>query len=56
MLLVVAGAGAALAAMAEADPYHDIGLFIYFAAWIVIGWSALSRTEQRELATAVQPN
>jgi hypothetical protein len=56
MLLVVAGAGAALAAMAEADPYHDIGLFIYFAAWIVLGWSALSRTEQRELATTVQPN
>jgi hypothetical protein len=56
MLLVVAGASVAIAAMAEADPYHDIGLFIYFAAWIVIGWSALSRTEQRELATAVQPN
>jgi hypothetical protein len=35
--VVVAGAGALLALGAGGDPWHDLGLFVFFAAWVALG-------------------
>lgn len=37
-------AAAILALVAGADPYHDIGLFLYFGSWVVLGASVLARS------------
>jgi hypothetical protein len=41
--VLVAGAGAAVALLAEADPWHDLGLFVFDAAWVALGLGLLSR-------------
>jgi hypothetical protein len=40
--VLVAGLGAAVALLAEADPWHDLGLFLFFGAWAVLGLRLLS--------------
>jgi len=35
--VLLAGAGAAVALLAEADPWHDLGLFLFDAAWVALG-------------------
>lgn len=35
--VLVAGAGALLALGATAAPWHDLGLFVFFAGWIALG-------------------
>lgn len=37
-------AAAVLALAAGADPYHDIGLFLYFGSWVALGASLLARS------------
>jgi hypothetical protein len=34
---LVAAAGAVVALTVEADPYHDIGLFVFEGAWVALG-------------------
>jgi hypothetical protein len=34
---LIAAAGAVIALAIEADPYHDIGLFIFEGAWVALG-------------------
>ena len=36
-LLVIAAIGLVLAVSTDADPFHDLGLFAFFAAWLGIG-------------------
>jgi hypothetical protein len=50
-LLVVAGAGALVALMAPADPWHDLGLLAFCLAWSVDGGTRL-RTVHRAPAAA----
>lgn len=40
--VLVAGAGAAAALLAEADPWHDLGLFAFDAAWVALGLGLLT--------------
>lgn len=35
--VLVAGAGAAVALLVEPDPWHDLGLFVFDAAWVAAG-------------------
>jgi hypothetical protein len=35
--VLVAAAGALVALGAAADPWHDLGLFVFFGAWIALG-------------------
>jgi hypothetical protein len=35
--VLVAGAGGAVGLLAEQDPWHDVGLFLCFGAWAVLG-------------------
>jgi hypothetical protein len=42
--VLAAGAGGAVALLAEADPWHDLGLFVFDAAWIVVGLHLVART------------
>jgi hypothetical protein len=45
---LVAGGGGLLAIVAGPDPYHDIGLFIFFSAWVALGLAvAWPRTRLR---------
>jgi hypothetical protein len=37
LLLGVAAIGLLVALLAEADPFHDIGFFVFFGSWIVLG-------------------
>jgi hypothetical protein len=46
-VVLVAGAGAAVALLAEADPWHDLGLFLFDGAWIALGLSLLIRRPAR---------
>ena len=50
--VLVAGAGAAVALLAEADPWHDLGLFVFDAAWVALGMRLLAR---RTPAAAAPP-
>ena len=51
--LLVAGAGALVALGAAEDPWHDLGLFVFFAAWAVLGLRLLRATPDRhELSPA----
>jgi hypothetical protein len=34
---IVAAAGAVVALTIEADPYHDLGLFVFEGAWVALG-------------------
>lgn len=34
---LIAAAGAVIAFAIEADPYHDIGLFVFEGAWVALG-------------------
>lgn len=50
--VAAAGAGAAVALLAEADPWHDLGLFLFDAAWIAVGVRLLAgRPAERNLPT-----
>ena len=40
-------AAAVLAVTAGGDPYHDIGLFLYFGSWVALGASLLARPKGR---------
>ena len=40
--VLVAGAGGLVALGAEADPWHDLGLFLFDAAWVAVGLRLLS--------------
>ena len=50
LMPIVAAAGAVVALTIEADPYHDIGLFIFEAAWVALG-VVLIRLKQSAAAT-----
>lgn len=50
--VLVAGAGAAVALLAEADPWHDLGLFAFDAAWVALGLGLLAH---RSPAAAALP-
>ena len=53
LTLVVAGVGALVALGAAEDPWHDLGLFVFFAAWVVLGLRLLVVARDRqELAPA----
>jgi hypothetical protein len=39
--VLVAGAGAAVALLVEPDPWHDLGLFVFDAAWLALGLAVL---------------
>jgi hypothetical protein len=41
--LLLAGAGAAVALLAEGDPWHDLGLFAFDAGWVALGLGLLAR-------------
>ena len=53
--VLVAGAGAAVALLAEADPWHDLGLFVFFLAWALLGvaWTQRSRRSADRVAAPV---
>lgn len=40
-------AAAILAITTAADPYHDLGLFLYFGSWVVLGGVVLARSSGR---------
>jgi hypothetical protein len=49
--VLVAGAGALVALGAAVDPWHDLGLFVFFAAWAVLGLRLLrAASDRQELA------
>ena len=37
----------ALAISTDADPYHDLGLFLFFGSWVALGGAVLTRNAQR---------
>lgn len=44
----LAGFAAAVVAVAiPADPFHDLGLFLYFGSWVALGGSVLARSAAR---------
>ena len=50
--VLVAGAGALVALGAAVDPWHDLGLFVFLGAWIVLGLRLLVAVPDREHAAA----
>ena len=50
--VLVAGAGALVALGAAADPWHDLGLFLHFAAWVVLGLRLLLARDREVLEPA----
>lgn len=51
--VLVAGAGALVALGAAVDPWHDLGLFVFFAAWVALGLHLLvARGRQRHQVVA----
>ena len=40
-------AAAVLAVSTAADPYHDIGLFLFFGSWVALGGAVLARSRRR---------
>lgn len=40
-------AAIALAITTDADPYHDLGLFLFFGSWFALGCAVLSRSSAR---------
>ena len=40
--VLVAGAGVGIALGVEADPWHDLGLFVFCGAWVVLGLGVLT--------------
>lgn len=46
--VLVAGAGALVALGASADPWHDLGLFVFFGAWAALGVHLLRATPDRQ--------
>lgn len=44
--VLVAGAGVVLALGVEADPWHDLGLFVFCGAWVGLGVGLLRRTRR----------
>ena len=46
--VLVAGAGALVALGAATDPWHDLGLFLFFAAWIALGLRLLRASSDRQ--------
>lgn len=44
--LAVAVAGVVLAVVTEADPWHDLGLFVFEGAWIALGITLLRGRER----------
>jgi hypothetical protein len=41
---LVGVAAAAVAITVSADPYHDLGLFLFFGAWVLLGAAVLAAT------------
>jgi hypothetical protein len=50
--VVLAGVGALVALGASDDPWHDLGLFVFFAAWAVLGLRLLRAVPSRFATTA----
>lgn len=49
----LAGVAAIVVAITtDADPYHDIGLFLFFGSWFALGCAMLWRYSARRLASA----
>jgi hypothetical protein len=48
---LIAAAGAIVALTVEADPYHDIGLFVFEGGWVALGVALLRRTSSPLPAT-----
>ena len=46
--VLVAGAGALVALGAAGDPWHDLGLFVCFGSWAVLGLRLLVRGRDRQ--------
>jgi hypothetical protein len=61
LIPIIAAAGAVVALTIEADPYHDIGLFIFEAAWVALGVILIRRrpgsaaTQANEVGPGVPP-
>jgi hypothetical protein len=49
---LIAAAGAVVALTVEADPYHDIGLFVFEGAWVALGVALMRRRSSAVPATA----
>ncbi len=47
VLPLVASVGIIVALAVEADPFHDIGLFVFEGAWVALGASILRLTHSR---------
>jgi hypothetical protein len=45
-------AAAVLAITTAADPYHDLGLFLYFGSWVALGGAVLARYAGRSPASS----
>ena len=45
--VLLAGAGALVALGAPGDPWHDLGLFLFFAGWVALGLRLVSRGRER---------
>ena len=52
LIPIVAAAGAVVALTIEADPYHDIGLFIFESAWVALGVILMRRKSSAEVTQA----
>lgn len=48
--VLVGGAGALVGLLAEADPWHDLGLFVFFTSWVALGVRLLGARDRGELA------
>lgn len=40
--VLIAGAGVVIALGVEADPWHDLGLFVFTGAWVVLGLEVIT--------------
>jgi hypothetical protein len=49
---LIAAAGAIVALTVEADPYHDLGLFLFEGAWVALGFALMRRRSSPVPATA----
>jgi hypothetical protein len=48
---LIAAAGAIVALTVEADPYHDIGLFVFEGAWVALGVALMRQRSSTVPAT-----
>lgn len=49
---MISAAGGVLAIAAVADPYHDVGLFVFFSAWVALGLAMAGHITQSHRGAA----